>query len=334
MKNSFLFILGCSSLCFLVSCATASKMKANFRVPGEDGIALLPGAKIKIVASEDDPIALAAKQGIEKDFAEIAQKNISEAVSRAEASGQDVAAAEQQATAEQFVISDDDPNYWMFVKSSSEKREDTPEQVKFNTSWRVERNENEAGGHEVLKVADGSPTAAYACSTTISLYSRHGLLPIHDFEARSFQEGKGAAQVVAKVNSALLSTSREKIVKYPSGADSSLAKAIMNGDLKKLNSRIAELKMTTLDGFMAKMDDLEKKADREVFKAMLPEMSNYFLMAVDFERNNLDTRSLRLARKVYSSLLRNTEDAGLAEACVDSLVRVEHTLAMLDSLKK
>lgn len=303
-------------------------------MPGEDGIALLPGAKIKVVADNDDAIAIAAKQGIERDFAEIAQKNVSEAVARAQAAGQDSYAVAQKVSAEQFVVSDDEPDYWMFVKSYEEKRVDTAEQVKYNTSWSVERQENEVGGRDVLKVTDGRPTSAYACSTTISLYSRHGLLPIHDFEVRSFREGQGAAQVVARTNAALLSTSRARQIKYPSGADSSLANAIRKNDSMKMNSRIAGLNMTPLDDFLAKMDELEKKGDKEVFKNLLPEMSNYFLMAVDFERKNLDPRSLRLARRVYSSLLRNTEDGGLADACVDALVRVEHTLAMLESLKK
>ena len=133
MKHSFLYPLSLVLVVCLTSCTNVAKVQIAYLTPGSDGIAMASGAKIKI-ASQDTPLALQVKAGIERSFSEIADRNVEKTVKRAETTDKHANLEEvtETAMAAQLRITDLDPDYWMFISIRDEHREDSPEEEEYN----------------------------------------------------------------------------------------------------------------------------------------------------------------------------------------------------------
>lgn len=351
MKQHLSFFV---NLCFLATiitgCASVKTAKVKFITPGNDGVALASGSKIKIVSNRNDEVCNSIKNILMHEFQEIANKNVKNAVKVAQEKGEDPQKAQAKAESEQILISDANPDYWLFLSFNSEYRKDGAEVTDYNRIAMRVKEENQAGGREVIKLSQPYQTGSAAAVVNMVLYSVHGLVPVHSFGitiydsefAKDALKNEGqylklfAIETVKRIEDGFLTMEREMTVLIPPSANGKLESALKSKDSNKMKEVAMNLKLSPLDKFLEEINALEAKHKPELFNdsKMLEKMANHYVYAIDFESRNLDTRSLRLAQRCYLAMLKNTNDDLLAEACANSLARVERKLELLESVKQ
>ena len=337
-------------IAFIAGCASVDKAKVNFITPGNDGIAFAPGSKIKLASNGNQEACEAIKRILAQEFQAVAEKNVQNAVALAQSQGKDVQKAKAKAEAEQIAITDANPDYWLFLSINNEYRKDTVDVSAYNRAAVRSKVENQAGGREVVKLSDPHLTGAAAAVVNMTLYSVHGLVPIHSFDITVYDsevakgtlkdEGqylkKFVAESVKRIKDGFLTMEREMTVLLPPNANGKLVAALKAKDSGRMQAAAESLNLSPLDKFLEEINALEEQNKPKLFddSKVVEKMVNHYVYAIDFESRNLDTRSLRLAHRCYLAMLKNTHDDLLAEACANSLARVERKLELLESVKQ
>jgi len=350
MKRILRSMIMCAFLVALITgCASVDTAKVNFMTPGNDGIALAPGSKIKLVSTGNQEICKAIQMILAREFQTVAEQNIQNAVELAQREGKEVQKAKAQAETEQIQLSDANPDYWLFISINNEYRKDDANVKGYNRSAVRLKEENQSGGREVIKLTDPSMTGSSAAVVNMTLYSVHGLVPIHSFDITIYDSEKTkdtlrdeslylrlfAIESVKRIKDGFLTMEREMTVLIPPNANKSLVSALKAKGSNKMQEAAKNLNLSALDKFLEEINKLEEQHKPKLFddSKIVAKMANHYVYAIDFESCNLDTRSLRLAQRCYLAILKNTHDSLLAEACANSLARVERKLELLESVK-
>ena len=351
MKRIMCSILMCVFLVALsTGCAKIGRAKVNFMTPGNDGIAFAPGSKIKIVSNGNEEVGRAIRIILIREFQAVAEKNVQNAIALAQSQGKDAQKAKAKAESEQIQISDVNPDYWLFISINNDYRKDDANVAEYNRRTYKTKDENQSGGREVIRLTGPLTTASSAAVVTMTLYSVHGLVPVHSFDIAiydseiskdSLKDEKQylkqfAMESVKRIMDGFLTMEREMTVLLPRTADKRLIAALKTKDSNKLQEIATSLNLTALDQFLEEINALEEQHKPKLFNngKMVRKMANHYVYAIDFESKNLDTRSLRLAQRCYLAMLKHTQDKFLAEACANSLARVERKLELLESVKQ
>lgn len=334
----------------MTGCASVETAKVNFVTPGNDGIAFAPGSKIRLVSNGNERMCDALKRILAHEFQAVAEKNVQNAVALAQSQGEDTQKAKAKAEAEQIQITDANPDYWLFVSIQNEYRKDTANVTEYNRVAMRSKIESDAGGRENVKSSGALLSGAVAAVANMTLYSVHGLVPIHSFDITIYDsevtketlkdEGqylkKFVHESVKRIKDGFLTMEREMTILYPPNADKKLVTALKANDGNMMQAVAESLNLSPLDKFLEEIKALEEQNNPKQFSdsKMVEKMANHYVYAVDFESRNLNTRSLRLVHRCYLAMLRNTDDKLLVEACANSLARVEKKLEMLESVKQ
>ena len=351
MKRLLFCTLTCAFLtAFITGCASVDTAEVNFITPGNDGIAFAPGSKIKLVSNGNQKVCETVKQILSVEFQKVADKNVQNAVALAQSQGKDIQKAKAKAEAEQILLSDVNPDYWLFLSIDNEYRKDAANIAEYNRRAVRSKVEDQSGGREIVKLSNPLLTGSSAAIVNMTLYSVHGLVPIHSANITIYDSEIAkdalkdesqylklfAMESVKRIKDSFLTMEREMKVLLPPNANGNLVSALKAKDKNKIQEVAQSLNLTSLDKFLEEIKELEAQHNTKSFSdsKMIEKMANHYVYAIDFESNHLDTRSLRLVHRCYLAMLKNTQDNSLAEACANSLARVEKKLELLESVKQ
>lgn len=334
----------------MTGCASVKTTQVNFVTPGNDGIAFASGSKIKLVSNGNEKACDAIKRILAHEFQAVAEKNVQNAVALAQSQGKDIQKAKTKAEMEQIQITDANPDYWLFVSIQNEYRKDPANVTEYNRVVKRSKVENDAGGREIVESSGARMSGAVAAVVNMTLYSVHGLVPIHSFDIAIYDSEmttetlkdesqylkKFVGESVKRIKDGFLTMEREMTIMYPPNADKKLVAALKSKNGKMMQAVAESLNLSPLDKFLEEINAMEEQNNPKQFSdsKMVEKLANQYVYAIDFESRNLDTRSLRLVHRCYLAMLKNTNDKLLVEACANSLARVEKKLELLESVKQ
>ena len=315
MNKAYAFCLTLTSVMFLCGCANnVYWVKLNYKTPGNSGITLKKDSKVKLVAVGETQVAQATLRSIARAFDKSRNSEV------------------------EIILDANKPaDYYILFRICTDFRTSSPEAVPFNSVVRIVEKNSERSGYDVIDTVPGTSSVSGAICVLGSIYSIASLDPVYHFEISmhdgdfAVEEGKlrGNEQFVnAFVNQLgygfsdmFLTKVRNIATAIPQNiADDAMVSALQAGVVKDVATRAQALIPENFEEYRAKIMAVEKKNDRKQFDGGL---CCYYLLALSRELVNFDIDNLRELHKLYSQILLITQDDGLAEACANSLARVE-----------
>ncbi|MBP5639517.1 MAG: hypothetical protein J6X55_08565 [Victivallales bacterium] len=288
-------------------------VELGYKTPGSSGVALKKDATIKLIGSGEKQLATATLQRIAQELAKHKNGGVK-------------------------VISDANTpsDYYVLMNMSASHKVAPKESVPFNARKIRQEQDGKSGGKDIIAKIEGTPDVSGAMQVSVAIYSTAGLEPVHYFELALYdgdfrtENGKvrGNEQFVRdftwQVGKAFadmfVSDSRSIKTAIPKeNADSVMVQALKAGSLQDAEARAHSLIPDRFDDFIAKVKGVGEK-ERKQFDSAL---CSYYLLAIARELGNYDIENLRTLHSQYSQILLFTQNAGLAEACANSLARIE-----------
>ncbi len=250
----------------------------------------------------------------------------------------------------------ENPDFWFIVDGAASFRVDSPDQVRFNTSYvQIAESDDSGGRDKIVQINKSSRTNARGMS--VAIYRANGLSPVHYLELPLWKGALGAQVDTAKekavemdshlfelaierVRDVFLTQTKVVSIPIPRDADADLYEAVVTLDkavvdsdatatsaaIEAIERRAAELLPDSIEAFGEKLGTDEWKGREEEAEAVL---SNYYIRALASEVGCLDPKKLK---SIHADLLRilelSTMDS-LRMACPIALARIEYKLGNL-----
>ncbi len=313
-------LLAVHFLLFAAGCATEVP-RTDIRAKSFAVVPLEQGAKIRIIAPED----------------KVKLNKVTEALSAAITKDKTVS-----------IIESGRPDYWLSLTPIGETRVDTTAQQKLNFVPEVTKKETSAGGEEAIS-SIRRKTAASAITVMATLYQADHLKPLYyadltAFDSESLDEAGSAklrddqayydafAEQLAKVVAAtFLTTPKKQTVMIPVNADPQLTELLNDYPhyQKKFETR-AKDKTVCGQPFTEFLADVDKGSDGPYDgqeELMESKLASYYLVCLADEAGTYVPAKLRDIHARLLAILARTKNDVLQRACMDSLARIETTLA-------
>lgn len=243
----------------------------------------------------------------------------------------------------QFKITTENPDYWLVFNGEAGFRTDDANAAKYNKKVTKVKNENKGGGYEYLTSADHSSSASTQF-LSVAVYSVKDLAPVHyfdialydaDFKSGAVRDEKAynalfTKQIISKVKDAFLTQKRTVNTAIPKAADSTMIKALLQGNSQGVIARAKVVIPAEFDKVIADAKAGVYKEKEDVLEEML---CNYYVLALAQEINNFAPANLQALHRQHVAILNYAKDDALTEAVPNTLARIESKLKLLQALK-
>ena len=307
----------CLAILFLLlicGCENVTREKLSFMSPGNGGIAVRQDAKARLLVSGERQLARAIEASIAMAF------------NKKGVNGLKIVRGPSAAV-----------DYYIIVNVTSSYKESQFSSTRFNSIKQVVEKDGERSGRDVVEMVPGRPDASGAMYAAVAIYSVTGLEPVHYFEfsandgafgkARQHSPeafaNKFVAEIGRKFSDMISSQWRSFNTAIPKDdADIEMVNALKKGAFETVEARARTLIPESFDEYIQKV---KSGKDAKEYNAGL---CCYYLLALSREARHFDIDNLRLLHRQYYQILMLTETEGLAEACANSLARIEKKALM------
>ncbi len=247
----------------------------------------------------------------------------------------------------QFVVVDQDADYWMIVNDLSDVRTDMREQLPFTV--KVEKSavgvqdDQPGAAHEVL-VEKRLASHTLAKGVSVAIYEARNLTPVYYFEipvyngaiqtvggekaaTKSELAKELAGQIVVRVKDVFITQVKNISTPIPDEASSEIRKAMSSKDAAKNVPMVAS--KTIPQNFAEFLKDVQAGKYQDQQDALDRKLSDYYVLAIAREIGCLDAKVLKELHAQQVAILQYSTLDSLAFACPVALARLEYKLIQL-----
>ncbi|MBR6374076.1 MAG: hypothetical protein IKS20_12930 [Victivallales bacterium] len=312
-------IKSCLAILFLLllcGCENVTREKLSFMSPGNGGIALRQEAKARLLVSGEQQLSRAIEESIASAF------------NKKGGNGLKIVLGPSAAL-----------DYYIIVNVTTGHKESQYSSTRFNSITRVVERDGERNGRDVVETVPGRTDASGAMYAAVAIYSVTSLEPVHYFEfsandgvidnggvgqhSREAFTNKFVAEISMKFSDMISSQWRRFSTAIPKDdVDIEMVNALKKGAFEAVEARGRTLMPGSFDEYVQKV---KSSKNAKKYNAGL---CCYYLLALSKEARHFDIDNLRSLYRQYYQILMLTENEGLAEACANSLARIEKKALM------